>query len=860
MFNFRSIQIFVITSLGISLLLSGCGRINNSSGSSTNPLSLVATHITSSHVTLNWVQPAGTTTTEVYLAPEPSGSQSNPLPHQLILATLEGITNEYQATNLAPWVNCFFRVVTYTGQSSTSAFVHAKTVGGPRVSLDNPAREVHLFAPKIIQIIIASGEGDVWQAGPWTVKRSDGSDISVGPIYRHSYAIEMPAYSVGQNVNYSDDIVYADHQIFLTLGEAIGTQEILTISGPNNLQFILPFSDRYLESPVIKVNQVGYNPRASHRYAYLSGWMGDGLGLNISGADFPTQAEVLVEPSDPTQIRTTALSGLSITERSAFDPDCSSEVKEMNLSSLPQSEGTIYRIRIPGIGVSWRTAVSNQAAFRAYYVVMRGLFMNRWGGNLSAAYTAWSRPADTQRHVYDGTYHADITGSPTDGEIQPPVERILTHGYHDAGDFDQRAPHTVVPQLLMRAYEINPSLYTPYQLNIPKENSNLPDILEEALWGISGWEQLQGPDGGVHMGCDANRQPYGYYHANQDLYDYVTYGEDANTTARVAGIFAQASRLINQFDSARALSLRTKALSAYAYAQAKGASAGFMLYPAGELYRLTGTVSFNTDFQNYWVAVDAVKNGTPVGTGAFANFADQTQLLMGDYRSSTPQVSVDYILAYYGSTNISAEIKSLIDSNIPDFALNRIADATGTGHAYRNPRGGTNQNWGLGVSVNRFMDTDIAMLQIDNNQRQDIIDALSLCADYVLGDNPNGFTYITGLGTRHPEEPLHLDSLAFIKEAQGKPMPGIPVYGPVERDGLGNNSYLNSGLSKFYPAFYDLPEGLRYGDVRVFVNDNEFSVWEMQAPLAELFALLINNGMSASDLPANEGIDHAQNN
>ena len=56
---------------------------------------------------------------------------------------------------------------------------------------------------------------------------------------------------------------------------------------------------------------------------------------------------------------------------------------------------------------------------------------------------------------------------------------------------------------------------------------------------------------------------------------------------------------------------------------------------------------------------------------------------------------------------------------------------------------------------------------------------MSLEADYVLGCNPLGMTWITGLGTRSPMSPLHNDAMTFIKHNKGV-LPGIPVYGPTK--------------------------------------------------------------------------------
>jgi hypothetical protein len=121
-------------------------------------------------------------------------------------------------------------------------------------------------------------------------------------------------------------------------------------------------------------------------------------------------------------------------------------------------------------------------------------------------------------------------------------------------------------------------------------------------------------------------------------------------------------------------------------------------------------------------------------------------------------------------------------------------------------------------------------------ERQRYFDTLSLAADYLLGGNPNGLVYVTGLGSRHVEEPLHLDSLVFIKQGKGA-MPGIPVFGPTAT--VPKAPYARATVAAFYPPFAERPEALRYADVRTVPNFSEFSVWETQAPDTELFAILL---------------------
>jgi endoglucanase len=779
------------------------------------PLPAQLPDVTSSTVTLHWKAISGATQIRVSLKADPQGGK-------MPLATLPGNTTSYTATGLAPAVSLFFEMEADTGDKTLSRNWFIRTLGGPRTVLDNAVREVHLYAPDILIIVLAGGDGPEWQAGPWTLTRANGAQINVSKVSRDSIPVGAPDYQVGAGLPYSDDVLDVDHRIYLSLAEPIGNIEVLSISGPAGVSFTLPFSDRYLETPVVHLNQVGYNPRAAQRYAYFSGWTGDGGALPL--ANFPATADVLASYADGSQPSFVAT--LPVTVRSPADAEAGGEVRQIDLSTIPPMEGRTLRVRLPGIGISWPTAISQSSAFQAFYTVTRGLFLNRWGGDLQAQFTLWSRPPD---------YHQVYTGESTNFEQLYAQDtpliglRQVTAGYHDAGNFEQRPMSTVVPQLLMRAFELSPQCFLDRQLNIPESGNGIPDLLDEALWGVSFWEQMQESDGGVREGLQSYRHPWGFYPANTDPLPYWTFSRDVNTTLRVAGVFAQASRLVSAYDAARAAVLRQRAIMAWNYASPKAASLAYRLYAAGELYRLTGDPGYKAAFENTWVTMGAY--------GAFSQFS-QAHLLQSDYKSGKRSMS-DYLQGYLGSASpndtISSAAKTWL-SQSADAAVSRIAGE----HAHRNPRPERYpMDWGQGTSVVRFLDTVIARLQLGGLSSQDeqqYLDALSLAADYVLGGNPNGLVYITGLGTRNVQEPLHLDSLVFIKQGRG-PMPGIPVFGPTAS--APTAAYALPALAAFYPDFSQRPEALRYADVRTVPNFNEFSVWEMQAPLAELFAVLL---------------------
>ena len=227
--------------------------------------------------------------------------------------------------------------------------------------------------------------------------------------------------------------------------------------------------------------------------------------------------------------------------------------------------------------------------------------------------------------------------------------------------------------------------------------------------------------------------------------------------------------------------------------------------------------------------------------GAFSNFADAHNQ-ESDYVHDG-QVMPDYILGYLLSPNASPEIVETSRTwltRAADEVARRILESP---HAHRNARPeGRPTGWGQGTVQGRYLDPIIARLALGNvsaSDQRNYFDAMSLAADYVLGANPLGMVFITGLGSRSPAEPLHLDSLVAIHEGRG-PMPGIPVYGPVPD--LPAAEYYRFASEKFAPRFESRPLMLRYADVHSFVTTNEFSVWECMAPHTEHFALLIRDG------------------
>lgn len=811
---------------------------------------------TSSRVELSWEPIEGAQQIRLFIGPEPKGDGER-MPLEVEMVQLDGSATGHALEKLAASTDVFVRLEAVTPDGLKWGIAHARTSGGPGAALDSPLRSVHAVAPNVLSLVLETREtkyngsrlqgarGAAWQSGQWRVLRADRSEIGVTSVRRRSIPVGQPSYSVGWQKWGTDDVVDVDDHIHLVLSEAIGERELLRVthSGVENtdLDVTVPFSDRYLESPLIKVNQVGYNPRATRRYAYLHAWLGDGGQVDPNGLG--AAVDVLADARNALRPKRVVLEELPIEERSARDTEAGGAVRQIDLSSLPATEGVRYRIRVPGVGVSYPTAVSEEAALKAFYVVARGLFHNRWCGDLDEKYTDWSRGADhcSAYFVSGRSYRNGMFPENTPKTNERPVRG----GHHDAGDFDIRPFHVVVAQYLMRAFEANQAALLDGQIDIPESDNGIPDLLDEALFSIRAWEDLQNVDGSVRAGVESSHHPRGYYYADEDRLAYWTYDPEPWHTAYVAGLFAQASYLVRPYDVARAQSLLERATRAYSWATSHGAPAEFRLYAASELSRATRQIGYVTDFEQLWSGL----GGDRILQGRLRSWA---HVYPGSF-TGTPPVLSDYLMAYAdvdgADRNIARSVREAV-ANEAHAVARRFIDSE---HAMRNGRpSATPPDWGKSVATGLHADSIYQALTTEGPER-DFIDALSLAADYALGANPNGMSYITGLGSVVPQQPLHTDSLAFIKEKGMPAMPGIPVYGPVAS--MPGARWYAPLAAAFYPAFGSQPLALRYVDARTAVNMSEFSVWESQAPLVALLATLAPKMMPPSSWAAG-GSEH----
>jgi len=124
----------------------------------------------------------------------------------------------------------------------------------------------------------------------------------------------------------------------------------------------------------------------------------------------------------------------------------------------------------------------------------------------------------------------------------PATERDLSGGWYDAGDYNKYTNWTASYIIeLLRAYEENPEAFGD-DYRIPESDNGIPDVVDEALWGLAWLVKMQNEDGSLLsvMGLSHASPP-------SDAKGPSYYG-DPNTSATLSGAaaFAYSAKVLRK--------------------------------------------------------------------------------------------------------------------------------------------------------------------------------------------------------------------------------------------------------------------------------------------------------------------------
>lgn len=553
------------------------------------------------------------------------------------------------------------------------------------------------------------------------------------------------------------------------------------------------YDEMNLVSRAIKVNQAGYRPDASVKMAYLGA-----CGYELGPIPFDQAKEFKIV--DVQTGKAVFTGPVRLRERDPHfapkpkQPETESrpsmygeDVYELDFSGL-RAEGDFF-ITVPGVGRSWTFRHAPDAYGEAFYTAARLFFHQRAATALESANTAWTRPKSLMHDkIYEGNYLAfpQQTGGPKNLAIFDAVgantdlTRFTTNvigGWYDAADWDRNQAHYVAVFDMLRAFEAAPGSFTDGQLNLPESGDGVPDLLNEVAWGLECWRRSQDERGGVSGFIETST--HSAY--NDTNYPYAFSMRTRWSSLIYAAAAAQYARLVKPYNAGQSALYRDSALRAWAFGVNPSNSLGKITLQAKDQrgkgkpysaeweetdkivapYRVQAALQMNrlTGDPSYLEGIDTLAN---LGTGPFQwSFS---------HRDFSAWIYAD--LALNPDKRLPAALVATWRAKYLNEADNLVAQMATMPYRQTWPRYMDYwAGWGASTVVNFNRCLFIAwQLTGDAKYR----DAMILNTDFMLGANPMGMSWTTGIGYVYPIDIQHHNS-----ETDGimDPVPGITIYG-----------------------------------------------------------------------------------
>ncbi|MES2202466.1 MAG: glycoside hydrolase family 9 protein, partial [candidate division FCPU426 bacterium] len=328
-----------------------------------------------------------------------------------------------------------------------------------------------------------------------------------------------------------------EHFLYLELPQALKPGTEYRLSG-GVLDIPITLDPATARSESIHVNQVGYRPGAVKR-GFLSQWAGD-----LGAVDFAAWTGKPFELIDLSNNKSVFKGSVTFCKR-AEDPD-SGQAKEGNhlASGLWVADFSAFKVpgryvlSIPGIGRSYPFEINAGVYRKAFQTAMRGLYHQRCGTALKKPWGVYERAAchapNTGKILQSSIRRMDRQCDACQDVGSTGEVRDIAGGWHDAGDWDREPWHLFVPMVLCLAYEMAPGNFKDGELLIPESGNGLPDILDEAQWGLDYWRRLQRPSGGVSVGLFLDKFPQPGQGAEDGDGKRYLYAEDPQASYRYA--------------------------------------------------------------------------------------------------------------------------------------------------------------------------------------------------------------------------------------------------------------------------------------------------------------------------------------
>ena len=594
-------------------------------------------------------------------------------------------------------------------------------------------------------------------------------------------------------------------------------------------------------SEAIHISHIGFRPDEP-KLAFLSSWMGSGGGLEYN-PDLTFQ--VIDQDSEQSVYQ-----GKIQLRRHSHEPEDprgnnynGTPVYGMAFDELEQPGN--YRLCVETVGCSESFPIEENPWQAAFTTAARGFYYQRSGIAWEKPFSDRDRPepfipqavqlknnalkttADptSQLKVYQSQTPLSKTGNGL-ADVDDNFAELVAGktnevvpnawgGYFDAADWDRRIQHLDAARLLLELAVIFPEAAAQTHLNLPESGNGLPDVVNEALWGLDVFKRMQLTNGGIRGGIESAEHPRRGETSWQESWSVMAYAPDAWSSYVYAGVAARAAYVLEALDSPQAKSLaqdyRTSAEAAMVYGEQQGQAADQHAVKdarnlaALELWRLTQ----NERWHDVFLATTVFQ--TPEATSYEWDSHDQRHA------------------AFLYAQLPPSQAKPNIQTNT---RLALIAEAEGslelsesTGFAWTRMEPWQPMGWGGGMG-NPKLTTLLRAHALTQDEKY--LKTALRAGQFSVGANPLNMTFTTGVGHRSPQHPLVIDQRILGQSAA----PGITVYGPIDLAFFGDEWSVGEIAPQVYPSIHKWPATEAYFDMYLFPASTEFTIHQTMAPLA----------------------------
>ncbi len=599
-----------------------------------------------------------------------------------------------------------------------------------------------------------------------------------------------------------------------------------------------------LRSEAVHVSHIGYRPDDPAKLGFLSYWSGTGGAVNY--------AEGLTFKLLEARTRTEVFQGKTVLRLKKESPSFGVHAKGKNYSltdvyvcdfSTFNQEGE-YVLYVEGVGCSFPFQVNREAWTTATRNSLRGFFHQRAGQEWKAPWADWDQPRafhpdngedywelSKSRHdirMETGKRHEDVMD---DGKFEEwKTGRKVANAwgeYYDAGDYDRHTAHLVCSRNMLELLELFPEYYTSVKLPIPESDNDLPDLLDEALWGINLYKRTQREDGGIYGGIETNGHPKPGEPAFLDSLTRYVFAPDPESCWNYAASAARAAFVLRNLGREEtAVDYQQSALRAMLWAEKEFAGRPDYFAPKGDwqlkdcrnlaavaLYRVTKDVAWRRIAEE-----TAVFRAEPVAAQWQKGMQEEAAFL---YASLPAEMTEPALRA-----NALAGIEAI--------AARQIRYSDGMGYMWTGPHGDPGFPLILSINAAPWGQALCRAHFLTKNERYLAYAVRSSL--FSVGANPQNMTFTTRLGHRSPEFPLQCSRWAMHTP---QPYSGYTVYG-LNKMGP-TDSWVKQWFVTAHSSAPDMetwPIEESYWDVESWPMVNENTVHQSMAPALYVWGYL----------------------